>query len=166
MVIHSLRKKCLLLLNSNRILAIQCRHQETLQRFCETRLKNRFVGHMFLKCNVMSWRTAFYRQNLLNFLQYTNVFLNSWQIQVYQLQTASIGRISWAKTLNIINLRFMFGLVVQHVNGPGLLSFLLVVVILFSFFFLNIFYLLADFNLFILLSLITASRGVAINVFL
>ena len=60
----------------------------------------------------------------------------------------------------------MFGLVVQHVNGPGLLSFLLVVLILFSFFFLNIFYLLADFNLFILLSLITASRGVAINVFL
>ena len=37
----------------------------------------------------------------------------------------------------------------------------------FAFFlFLNIFYLLADFSLFILLSLITASGGVAINLFL
>ena len=34
------------------------------------------------------------------------------------------------------------------------------------FLFLNIFYLLADFNLFILLPLITASPGVAINLFL
>ena len=34
------------------------------------------------------------------------------------------------------------------------------------FLFLKIFYLLADFNLFILLPLITASRGVAINLFL
>ena len=33
-----------------------------------------------------------------------NISLNSWQIQLYQLQTASTGRISWAKTLNIINL--------------------------------------------------------------
>ena len=66
------KKKCLLLLNSNRIVAVECRQQETLQRFCETLLKYCFVGHMFLKCNIMSSV-----KTLLIFLEYTNVFLNS-----------------------------------------------------------------------------------------
>ena len=61
----------------------------------------------------------------------------------------------------------------QHVNGPGS-TFAEGNVLFFSFgrfdfvffLFLNIFYLLADFSLFILLPLITALRGVTINLVL
>ena len=42
------KQKCLLLLNGNRIVPVQCRQQETSQRFCETLLKYRFVGHNYV----------------------------------------------------------------------------------------------------------------------
>ena len=49
------KQKCLLLLNGNRIVAVQCRQQETLKRFCETVLKYRFVGHIKMQRNELKY---------------------------------------------------------------------------------------------------------------
>ena len=98
-------------------------------------------------------------------------------MQLYQLLTASNQRISWAKTLNKINLTCMFNnwchgatdkAMTLHVNGQGFGSrrgkffFFLVILFLFSLFcfVFTIFYLLVGFNLVILLVLTVALCGI------
>ena len=73
---------------------------ETSKRFCKT-----LISHMFFKCDEMSQSMALTVKTIIVFLKYIfQFFIN----KVLKAQTASTGRISWAKVLKTINLTAIF----------------------------------------------------------
>ena len=152
----SVEKKCLLILNRNRFSSCKCRKLQAVQRrqqenspqFCET-LNIALLA--ISSSNATKWVKVLFLPSKPCLFSSTT-FLNSWWIQLYELQTASIDRISWAKTLKIINSKYTCNTwsrsavaktMTLDVNCPGLdsrlrklfiLLYFLVVFVLFSFF--------------------------------
>ena len=158
MVIHSLLKKNVywywIVTDSPHVNVESCKRYNAVSK----RIRHSFARHLISLCwpyhlqmrrNELKY--CFCRQNHAYFPPLHFWILDKYT-RLYELQTASIDRISWAKTLKIINSKYTCNTwprsavaktMTLHVNCPGLdsrprklfiLLYFLVVFVLFSFF--------------------------------